>query len=78
MVVIGDESAGRAPAAKKACSMKDRISELLSREAQYLRQQADGMPPGVVRDDLLKKARRADTASQPYYRVSLPGLQSPE
>jgi hypothetical protein len=35
-----------------------------SKEAQNLRKQAEGMPSGISRDDLLKKARQADTASQ--------------
>jgi hypothetical protein len=58
--------------------MKDRRGELLSREAQNLRKQAKGMLPGIPRDDLLNKARQADTASQLYDWVSLPGQQPPE
>jgi len=55
--------------------MKERSGERLSREVQNLRKQAEGMPPGI---DLLKKARQADTASQLYNWVSLPGQQPPE
>jgi hypothetical protein len=43
---------------------EQRLERRISREAQNLRKQAEGMPPGILRDDLLKKARQADTASQ--------------
>jgi hypothetical protein len=56
-----------------------RLGERLSREAQNLRKQAEGMPPGIQRDDLLKKARQADTASQINdWIISSPGQQPPE
>jgi hypothetical protein len=58
--------------------MKDRLGERLSREAQNLRRQAEGMPPGVLRDDLLKKARQADTASQINNWVSSSSQQQPK
>lgn len=34
----------------------------LHMEAAMLRKQAEGMPPGIRRDELLQKARQADTA----------------
>ena len=40
-------------------SLKDR----LAKEATQLRKQAQGTPPGVERDLLVRKARRAETAS---------------
>jgi hypothetical protein len=52
--------------------------EQLSREAQNLRKQAEGMPPGIQRDELLRKARQADTASQINDWISSPGQQPPE
>jgi hypothetical protein len=51
-----------------------RLGERLSREAQNLLKQAEGMPPGILRDDLLRKARQVDT-SQIIDRVSSPGTQ---
>jgi hypothetical protein len=55
--------------------MKDRLGERLSMEAQNLYKQAEGMPPGILRDDLLKKARQVDTGSQLYNWLSSPGPQ---
>jgi hypothetical protein len=78
LAVIGDENAGRAPARQKeSCSMK-RLGQRLSREAQNLRKQAEGMPAGIQRDDLLKEssAGRLDLAVNDW--ISSPGQQPPE
>jgi hypothetical protein len=63
------------PPAKEELPIK-RIGEPLSREAQNLRKQAEGMPPGIQRDDLLKKARQVDMARQIDERVSSPARMS--
>jgi hypothetical protein len=39
------------------------LEERLAKEATQLRKQAQGTPPGVERDLLVRKARRAETAS---------------
>ena len=39
------------------------LEERLAQEATRLRKQAQGTPPGVERDLLVRKARRAETAS---------------
>jgi hypothetical protein len=39
------------------------VEERLAKEAAQLRKQAQGTPPGVERDLLVRKARRAETAS---------------
>ncbi len=39
------------------------LEERLAKEARQLRKQAQGTPPGVERDLLVRKARRAETAS---------------
>jgi hypothetical protein len=39
------------------------VEERLAKEATQLREQAQGTPPGVERDLLVRKARRAETAS---------------
>ncbi len=39
------------------------FEESLAKEATQLRKQAQGTPPGVERDLLVRKARRAETAS---------------
>jgi hypothetical protein len=63
------------PPAKKELPIK-RIVEPLSREAQNLRKQAEGMSPGIQRDDLLKKARQVDMAPQIDERGSSPARMS--
>jgi hypothetical protein len=40
------------------------VEESLAKEATQLRKQARGTPPGVERDLLVRKARRAKTASR--------------
>ena len=40
------------------------LEESLAKEATRLRKQAQGTPPGVERDLLVRKARRAETASR--------------
>ena len=52
------------------------LEERLAKEATQLRKQAQGTPPGVERDLLLRKARRAETAST-YDRVAGLGGQAP-
>jgi hypothetical protein len=39
------------------------LKELLAKEPTQLRKQAQGTPPDVERDLLVRKARRAETAS---------------
>ena len=40
------------------------LEERLAKEATQLRKQAQGTPPGVERDLLVRKARRAESASR--------------
>ena len=39
------------------------LEERLAKEAKQLRKQAQGTAPGIERDLLIRKARRAETAS---------------
>jgi hypothetical protein len=48
--------------------------ERLTRDSRNLRKRAEGMPAGVARDDLLRKARQADRASRVLDRLSSLGL----
>jgi len=50
----------------------------LEAEAINLRKQARGMPPGIRREELLRKARQAETASQTNGSPASPGLQPPK
>ena len=40
------------------------LKERLAKEATQLRKQAQGTPPGIERELLVRRARRAETASQ--------------
>ena len=42
-------------------------------EAANLRRQADGMPPGIRREELVRKARQAETAAQVNTWLRSPG-----
>ena len=53
--------------------------EWFIRDSQNLRKQAEGMPAGVARDDLLRKARQAETrVSTVLEWLSSPGLRPPK
>ena len=58
---------------KQSQSLKDRLVIF----ANDARQQASGLPPGPGKDDLLRKARQADTASHIDEWVNSTGLQPP-
>jgi len=55
-------------------SAEDRLTQ----EAQRLREQAEFLPPGRERDELLRKAGQAEIASQVDKWVTSPGLQPPK
>lgn len=57
---------------KQTVPFKDRLMIF----ARDLREEASLMPPGHNRDELLRRARRADTAAQLDEWVRSPGLQS--
>jgi hypothetical protein len=59
---------------KQTKSLQDRLSEF----AADARAKAGGMPDGAARDELLKKARQADTAAHLDGWVNSPGLQPPK
>ena len=54
------------------------IAEQLSKEAKRLRAEARLLPPGVVRDALIRKARHAETGCHINQWLSSPGLQPPK
>jgi hypothetical protein len=59
---------------KQTTSLKDRLIQ----EAESLRRQAEEMPAGVRRDELLRKARQAETAARVDDWLASPGLQPPQ
>jgi hypothetical protein len=55
----------------------DPLDKFLSEEAERLRKEARGTPPGVERDKLIRRARLAETAAQTREWLSSPGLKAP-
>jgi hypothetical protein len=58
---------------KQSLSLKDRLASF----AMDARTRADKLPPGPVKEDWLRKARQADTATHLDEWVNSPGLQPP-
>jgi len=58
---------------KQIVSLEERLAE----EAKRLRAKAKSLPPGALREALLRKARQADTGSHISEWLRSPGLQSP-
>ena len=54
------------------------LEERLADEVKRLREQAKLLPPGAVRDTLLRRARQAETASHMSEWLRSPGLQPPK
>jgi hypothetical protein len=55
----------------------DPLDKRFSDEAQRLRKEARGTPPGVESDRLIRRARHAETASHMSEWLSSPGLKAP-
>jgi hypothetical protein len=68
---------------KQLKSLEGRLSELksleerLSEEAKHLREEAKLLPPGAVRETLLRRARQAETGSHMSEWLRSPGLRPP-
>ena len=54
------------------------LEERLSEEAKRLREEAKLLPPGAVRETLLRRARQAETGSHMSEWLRSPGLRPPE
>jgi hypothetical protein len=59
---------------KRAQSLEARLSE----EAKRLRAEAKLLPPGVQREEMIRKARQAEIASHMNEWLTSPGLRPPE
>jgi hypothetical protein len=59
---------------KQVTSLKDRLLQ----EAENLRKQAAEMPHCALREDILRKARQAETGARMDDWLASPGLRSPE
>jgi hypothetical protein len=53
------------------------LSQRLTEQAERLRKEAQGTPPGVMRDNHIRQARQAETASHMSEWLTSPGLQPP-
>ena len=49
----------------------------LAQEAKRLREEAKLLPPGAQRDELIRKARQAETGSHMTEWLTSPGLRPP-
>ncbi len=59
---------------KQVTSLNQRLGE----EAQRLRKQAQGTPPGIERERLIRRARQAETAGRMNDWLASPGLRPPK
>ena len=53
------------------------LDQRLTEQAERLRKEARGTPPGIARDQLIRLARQAETAAHMSEWLSSPGLQAP-
>nr|WP_249141720.1 hypothetical protein [Bradyrhizobium diazoefficiens] len=58
---------------KQTLTLEARLAE----EAKRLREEAKLHPPGALREDLIRKARQAETASHVNEWLTSPGLKAP-
>jgi hypothetical protein len=57
---------------------KSSFEERLAEQGRRLREQAKKLPAGVERNDLIRRARQTETASQINAWLRSPGLASPK
>ena len=54
------------------------LDQRLTDHAKRLRSEARDTPPGIKRDDLIRRARQAETAARVSDWLTSPGLQPPK
>jgi hypothetical protein len=59
---------------KQTTSLEERLAE----QAKQIREMAAALPPGKERDDMMQRARQAETASQINQWVSSAALLAPK
>lgn len=62
---------------RRRVKQNDPLEQRLADQARRLRKEAQGTPPGIERDRLIRKARQAETAAQMSAWIRSPGLQPP-
>ncbi|AWL95594.1 MULTISPECIES: hypothetical protein [Bradyrhizobium] len=63
---------------RRRVKLTDPLEIRLAVEAERLRAEARSLPPGAARDEMLRKARQAETGSQMSEWLRSPGLQPPD
>jgi hypothetical protein len=63
---------------RRRFKQRDPLEKRLSEEAERLRKEARGTPPGVERAKLIRRAQLAETGSHMSEWLSSPGLRPPE
>jgi hypothetical protein len=63
---------------RRSSRPKITLQDRLSAWAKVVREQAVRLPPGRERDDMLKKARQADTSAHLDDWANSPGLRPPK
>ena len=63
---------------RRRFSQKQILEERLAEEAKRLRKEARGIPLGIQRERLMRRARQAETGSQISEWLRSPGLQPPK
>ena len=63
---------------RRRFSQTQSLEARLAEEAKRLREAAKLLPPGPERDEMIRKARRAETGSLMSEWLRSPGLRSPE
>nr|WP_083219136.1 hypothetical protein [Bradyrhizobium icense] len=53
------------------------LAQRLTEEAKRLRKEARGTPPGFAREQLIRRARQAETAVHIQEWLTSPGLRAP-
>jgi hypothetical protein len=62
---------------RRRVKQTETLEARLAAQAEKWREEAKRLPPGEMRDLLLKRARQADAAAHMSDWLSSPGLQSP-
>ena len=58
---------------KQTTPLKERLTE----QAKRLRKEAQGIPPGIEREKLIRRARQAETGAHMQEWLTSPGLLAP-
>lgn len=66
------------PGRRRRFKQTQSLEERLAKEAERLREEAKDLPHGAEREDLLRKARQAETGSHMSDWLRSPGLKPPD